>query len=317
MSKNLPFWVLKYKEKGKEIRLIKGNYYLYQVKCVWNKERKRPQKITEAFLGRITETGLVKGERQMKGKNKQTIENIAVKEYGIASFLLEDNKDVLLLLKEHFTNYETLFSAAFCRFVHHSPFKNMEHYYQVSFLSELLPNAQMNDKSLSHLLLQIGSNRPKISAFLKQFMQQTLDDDTFLLIDATQVLSLSQTLEQAQVGYNSKGNHDPQVSILYLYASNVQLPAFYRVVPGNIKEVAAMSLTIQESQVENSIMVADKGFFSNANMQLLSAKKIKYIIPLRRSSTLIDYSPCEAEGRKGFTSYLRFNDRIIWYQEKK
>jgi hypothetical protein len=66
MSAEIPYWVLKYKEKGKEIRLVKGNYYLYEVRCVWNKERKRPQKLTEAFLGRIMETGLVKGSRQEK-----------------------------------------------------------------------------------------------------------------------------------------------------------------------------------------------------------------------------------------------------------
>ena len=63
MSLKYPVWVLLHKGKGKEIRQIKGNYYLYQVRCVWNKERKRPQKITEAFLGRITETGLSKIDR--------------------------------------------------------------------------------------------------------------------------------------------------------------------------------------------------------------------------------------------------------------
>lgn len=176
MSSKIPSWVLIHKGKNKEIRSIKGHYYLYQVKCVWNKERKRPQKITESFLGRITETGLVKGSRQDKDKVKMTIDNIAVKEYGIACFLLEDNKDVLALLKQHFTSYNALFCAAFSRFVHHSPLKNMEHHYLNSYLSELLPQVSMSDKSLSALLLQIGSNRPAISAFMKQFTGQSIQD---------------------------------------------------------------------------------------------------------------------------------------------
>lgn len=317
MSSKFPHWVLIHKSKGKEIRMIRGNYYLYQVKCVWNKERKRPQKITEAFLGRITETGLVKGERHQKGKTKQTIDNIAIKEFGIASFLLEDNKDILLLLKEHFTSYESLFSAAFCRFVHHSPLKNMEHYYRISYLSELLPDAVMDDKSLSSLFLHIGSNRTTISSFMKQFMKQTMKEQSFLLLDATQVLSLSTTMDNAKVGYNSKGHHDPQVSILYLFAAEAQLPAFYRVVPGNVKEVAAMALTIEESQVKDAVLVADKGFFSNANIALLTQKKLQYIIPLRRNSKLIDYTPCNGIGRKSFTNYLRYKDRIIWFFEKQ
>jgi transposase len=317
MSSNFPFWVLLHKGKGKEIRLIKGNYYLYQVKCLWNKERKRPQKITEAFLGRITEIGLVKGDRQQKDKTKMTIDNLSVKEYGIASFLLEDNKDVLLALKAHFTDYESLFCAAFNRFVHHSPLKNMEHHYLNSYLSVLLPNVSMSDKSLSSLLLQIGSNREAISAFMKRFLGQSIEDKSFLLLDATQILSLSNTVDYAQTGYNSKGSHDPQVSLLYLFASEDKMPAFYRIVPGNIKEVAAMALTIEESQVQNSVLVADKGFYSKLNMELLITKKLQYIVPLRRSSLLIDYSPCEVEQRKGFTNYIRFNDRIIWYFNKQ
>lgn len=312
-SSNLPEWVQKYKGKGKEIRTIKGHYYLYQVKCVWNKERKRPQKITESFLGRLTETGLVKGSRQDKDTVKMTIDNIAVKEYGIASFLLEDNKDVLALLKQHFTAYEPLFCAAFSRFVHHSPLKNMEHHYLNSYLSELLPNVSMGDKALSSLLLQVGSNRPAISTFMKQFTSQSIGDNEFLLLDATQVLSLSATVEYAQEGYNSKGSHDPQVSLLYLFAADAQMPAFYRIVPGNINEVTAMTLTIEESQTTDAVIVADKAFYSKANMDLLADKKLQYIVPLKRSSSLIDYAPCEAVNRKGFTNYLRYNDRIIWY----
>ena len=79
LSSKFPHWVLIHKSKGKEIRMIKGNYYLYPVKCVWNKERKRPQKITEAFLGRITEIGLVKGEQakeNVKRSKLLTISNI-------------------------------------------------------------------------------------------------------------------------------------------------------------------------------------------------------------------------------------------------
>jgi transposase len=317
MSSKYPPWVLIHKGKNKEIRTIKGNYYLYQVKSVWNKERKRSQKITESFLGRITETGLAKGSRQDKDKVKMTIDNIAVKEYGIASFLLEDNKDVLVLLKQHFTAYTPLFCAAVNRFVHHAPLKNMEHHYLNSYLSELLPDVSMSDKSLSALLLQIGSNRPAISAFMKQFTGQYIEDNAFLLLDATQVLSLSATVDYAQEGYNSKGSHDPQVSLLYLFAAEAKMPAFYRIVPGNIKEVSAMALTIEESQVQDAVVVADKAFYSKANMALLTEKKLQYIVPLKRSSLLIDYAPCEVQLRKGFTNYLRFNDRIVWYFSKQ
>ena len=52
-------------------------------------------------------------------------------------------------------------------------------------------------------------------------------------------------------------------------------------------------------------------------MALLEDKKLQYIVPLKRTSSLIDYAPCEVDQRKGFTNYLRFNDRIIWYSNKQ
>lgn len=315
MLSKMPEWVTQHKSSGREIRCIKGNYYLYQVRCVWNKERKRPQKITEAFLGRITETGVVKGARQTQRPTPTPLPPMWVKTSGIAEFLLADNQDVLTLLKTHFSSYESLFCAAVNRLAHQSPLKNMEHYYQNSYLSTLLPHAQMSDKELTTLLKEVGSQRPKISDFMHDFMDATLKKDSFLLLDATQILSLSATLADAQVGYNAHGSHDPQVSILYLFASNAKLPAYYRVVPGNIKEVTAMTLTLEESLIKDAVVVADKGFFSSANIKLLQEKQLRYIIPLRRSSALIDYNTHQIEGRKGFTNYLRYNDRIIWYKE--
>ena len=47
--------------------------------------------------------------------------------------------------------------------------------------------------------------------------------------------------------------------------------------PGNVKEVAAMSLTLQESEIQKAVVVADKGFFSEKNMKMLDDKKLQYI----------------------------------------
>ena len=56
----IPDWAIKHKQKGTEIRNIKGNYYLYKISSKWDKIKKRPQKITEKFLGKITMEGLIK-----------------------------------------------------------------------------------------------------------------------------------------------------------------------------------------------------------------------------------------------------------------
>ena len=209
---NYPSWVLKHKVQGTEIRFISGRYYLYQVKSYWDKESKRSKKVTELFLGRITEAGLVKGKRTKKTLSVPVSSSFSVQEYGIAHFLHEDNKDVLTVLKEHFsTQYDSIFAAAINRFVYHSPLKNMEHYYTQSYCKELFPHALMSDKAMSQLLLSVGQQRHLISKVMHHFTH----GQHFLLLDATQVLSMSVTLESAKEGYNASGSYDPHVNLLY------------------------------------------------------------------------------------------------------
>ena len=312
MAHDYPTWVLQHKVKGTEIRTIKGRYYLYQVKSFWDKESKRSKKVTEAFLGRITELGLIKGKKTKKIISVPLSSSYCVQEYGIVRFLYDDNIDVLNILKEHFEQfYESIFAAAISRFAHHSPLKNMEHYHTQSYSKELFPNAQMSDKSLSQLLLTIGRQRDLATKVMQYFIQGR----HFLLLDATQVLSMSSTLESAQIGYNASGGFDPHVNLMYLFSTDAQMPVFYRLIPGNIREVSAMALTIKESQVKNAVIVADKGFYSKDNIDQLDNEKLQYIIPLKRSSKLIDYTPMETKGRKGFSNFLRYNERIIWYSD--
>ena len=50
-----PVWATKCRDKGKELRLINGKYYLCEYKTVYDKEKKRPKKISGSLIGSITE----------------------------------------------------------------------------------------------------------------------------------------------------------------------------------------------------------------------------------------------------------------------
>ena len=48
--KGPPEWVKKYKEKGKEVKLIRGNYYLCEYRSEYCPEKKRSKKISGKML---------------------------------------------------------------------------------------------------------------------------------------------------------------------------------------------------------------------------------------------------------------------------
>ena len=86
-----PDWVLKQKGKGTEIRKIGNNFYLYKVTSIWDKEKKRARKITERFLGTITQDGLIKPKKE---RLIESIGNVSVKEFGASNFVLGMNEDI-------------------------------------------------------------------------------------------------------------------------------------------------------------------------------------------------------------------------------
>ncbi|MEJ5263895.1 MAG: hypothetical protein WHT29_01115, partial [Bacteroidales bacterium] len=82
---NHPAWALQHKQKGTELRLINGTYYLYQVTSKWNPEKKRPQKITGKLLGKITPEGFIESDKERLRKAFHTKPQgpFYVKEYGM------------------------------------------------------------------------------------------------------------------------------------------------------------------------------------------------------------------------------------------
>jgi len=115
-----PDWVLKHRTKGTNISLIDGRYYLYEVGSVWNKEKKRAQKITKKYLGRITEDGLV----APKIKAEKISTPVSVKEYGASAVVAELGRDILSKLREIFPKQaETLFALAVLRVIERALFR--------------------------------------------------------------------------------------------------------------------------------------------------------------------------------------------------
>ena len=104
------------------------------------------------------------------------------------------------------------------------------------------------------------------------------------------MVTQSQSLSLAHCGYNSQQVHDPQVNLFFIFSATAHQPLFYRLLPGNIREIKACHLTLKESGIAKAILIADKGFYSQQNATDLQDAKLHFILPLRRNSQLIDCS---------------------------
>lgn len=289
-----PDWVERHKTKGTNISCINGKYYLYAVSSVWNKEKGRAQKITGKYLGRITEDGLV----PPKSKLTKQLTSITVKEYGVSSFLEKAGLDVLEKLKEVFPGYaEKLFSIAVIRVIHHCPFKRVEFFYEQSYLSEMFGDLNLSNTALTSFLREVGSDREKIALFLNHFIA----GNKHIVFDATNIISKSELMDINRVGYKNPNQFNTQVNLLYAFALESKTPVYYRVIPGYIRDVTALKLTVTESLLKDVIIVADKGFGSQDNFDMLDDEGLRYIVPLKRNSSLFDKEAIRQGDKSKFT----------------
>lgn len=306
-----PKWALKQKRKGTELRLIRGTYYLYEVSSRWNPDKKRAQKISGRLLGKITPEGFIQSPKYALAQ-RPIIQSVVVKEHGASHLLWQFVSDVAAALQNAFPScWREILVVACMRLLYQSPIKNIDFHFQHSYLSVLYPDVSATDKKISSLLRVLGNWREKITAFFKTHIVGRRND--YMLIDATHLLSYSQDMDIAKPGYNNQHVFAPQVNLLFIYSATLQLPVYYRIVPGDVGEVKAFKLTLQESGIEEAVLIADKGFYSDNNISQLEGESLQFIIPLRRSSTLIDYAAFEKSQKQGFQGHFKFSHRYIWY----
>ena len=305
-----PEWATKHRTKGTELRFINGKYYLYEVSSKWNAIKKRSQKITGKLLGRITENdGFIPSDKNSLRKKSLSPSDINVKEYGVSAFIHNHLQDYIQLLRKHFPLYaETIIMLAYCRLVFQSPIKNTEFHYSNSFLSELFPGLSLSSSHLSGLMREIGAKRNIIVEFFKEF----LNANDHIIFDGTDLLCNSKNMDISKMSKSKKNTFDNIANIMMAFSTKLQLPVYYRIVPGNIKDIKSFKLSIQEANMNQAVVIADKGFYSKENLISLKNEALSFIIPLKRNNAFIDYNPIKTNDRMKMKFFV-FEKRIIWY----
>ena len=303
-----PEWVEKQRKPGTSIHCIRGKYYLYEVSSVYDKEKKRARAITGAYLGRITEEGLL----PPREKQQETESKYSVKEYGASAVLLKMGAEIHAKLKDVFPKEaDEMMSLAILRLVESSPFKRIGLLYERSYLSELFPGLPVSSSSLSGFLRSVGSRREKIV----QFMNGMVGGNEHILFDGTNIITKSEGIEINRLGYNSHRQFDPQINLLYAFSCEQRQPVYYRIVPGNVRDVSSFKHAVSESGIQDVTVIADKGFGSKANFDMLESEGIRYIVPLRRNNGAFDRTKLQTGNRGSFDGHFMFQKRVIWYYE--
>jgi transposase len=308
-----PIWATKYKRKGTELRFLNGKYYLYEVSSKWNPILKRSKKITGKLLGKITEKdGFIESNKNKLRNQPINPTKIYTKEYGVTAFLTSNFSHYTQLLEKHFPQlWKSIIVLAFVRLLHQSPIKNVEFHYLSSYLSEIYPNLKLSPKELTGVLKEIGSQRLQIVDFFKEFV---IENDN-ILFDGTDLISNSEKMGINKFSKTKNGTYDFIDNIMFVFSVALKQPVYYRILPGNIKDIKAFKLCLTESGISNAVVIADKGFYSESNVEQMRSESIRFIIPLKRNNILICYDNLKDYALNNLCDYFIFEKRVIWYTQ--
>lgn len=306
-KEDMPDWVLKHELPSTQIIKIGKNYYLYKITSKWDPKKRRSQKITEKYMGKITKEGIVPPKHI---RVKEMYKQISVKEYGATFFLQSISQDIVEGLRTVYPHgWKELFCLAVFRLMEKSPLKHVRFYYTNSYISETIKKVRTSGKFLGNFLREIGVRRESMKEFMRLFMIHT----DYALIDLTDIFSYSEGVINAMLGHNKDNIYLPQINLILIYSLDKLQPVYFRQVPGSIRDVSTIIKTVNETVGENFVLIGDKGLHSDDNVKKLKANEIDYVLALKRNSRYIKYDRIRAGDRSKFDGNFLYQKRNVWF----
>lgn len=316
---HLPNWIEKFKEPKTEIKFIKGVFYKYAVSYRYNNDKKRTDKMSGHLLGKITEAeGFVPSPKNILRENPAPILKVDIKMFGayqlFISLLGKETVDSLLTLFDA-DIAQTLLTVALMRFSHQCPLKRIPYYHAHDYCSQDWVNKGIDDKKITASLKFVGENRTILVDWMKSRLQNMdMNLTNFVMIDSTHIPTASEHLHINALGYNPGQSFDEQIRLMYIFSAQLKQPVYYRLINGNITDVKSMKKCVEELQAKNVVFIADKGFYSQQNTEMMQRNELNYLIPIQRNNGLTDFNVLkQANFKEATKTYFTYQNRIIWY----
>ena len=293
---------------------IKGKIYVYQVESYWDSEKKQSRQ-RRTYLGRKDEkTGnICCTTKASLPKSSRSVGGVYLLKKLIES--LELNK----VLKEVFgEGYERLLYLAMYKILTGDPTYLYEMWVEETYLPE---DAQMSSQRISEYLIRIGEDEKLIEKFFNSWIKLNPDGQQAVVFDITSISSYSENITIVERGYNRDGENLEQINLGIIskeQSGACGLPLAYRIYPGSIGDVSTLSNVlelIKQYQLQLSVCVLDKGFFSQENIKNMGEKSIRFIIPMSFSMNLAKQSVSESTAGDTNNSFS-YRDGVYFHSQK-
>lgn len=182
--------------------------------------------------------------------------------------------------------------------------KDMETYFEQSYLSIQYHSISMPYYSLSNLLDSLGRKTDKVNRFQELLIKESSHQ---LVFDGHVIRSSSHENDLSENGNKFPVLKDQQMNVLMAYDIQTNCPLLSKIYEGGKLDKNSIQDLIKEVELQNVLFIVDRGFYSEKNIDLFSQNGNKYIIPL--SPNLKEY--------KEATKMMELNQVFAYEHSKK
>jgi hypothetical protein len=301
--KGMPEWVAKHRVKGVAIEKRGDFYYASRITSVWDPKKKRAQKKTLEYLGKITPDGI------LLPRHKRVPQVGGVLDAGHLVFLERFTRSLARPLEEFFPDdWQSILAAAAIKLCYREPCARMRLRHETSISRQFWPKAALNKNSLSCLLPRVGLQW----AAQRDFFARMARDEKHMAIDLSHLFSESQNIPWLEYGHNGDDVWRPQLGILLLWGTTTHRPGFLKLLPGSAHSAQCLANAVWESDLQDVIAVIDKGFWSQTNVKVLEEADVHYAMALRRDLPLVHCVP-----HVQYKDFFQYRKHVQWWRATK
>ena len=308
------------------VQRIGNNYYLYSVEGKWDSEKKN-SKQKRRYIGPCDKDGNLKPPK--KGKRAEAIavadggrERIPFRAYCFGTYdilyRVASSSRIVESLHHAFDKDEadTILALAIMMVADPCSLRTMEDTVESTYLKRLIgTDVSLSSQRLSESLSYIGSDDDARC----RYAEHMLDDSDVVIFDTTVLLTESKGVDMAEIGRKAKKVGMPQVNMGFVHSLKYKVPCHMKLFPGSINDVTTIMNLAEELPLicsSVSMIVMDRGFYSERNIRKLYSKDIGFLMPIPSSKKI--FKTAISQSRKDLenpVNTFRFNGRTESYSD--
>ena len=227
----------------------------------------------------------------VEGRRKLSERSITLKDWGEYALFSTLGQSILDELKAVYDlkDAEKMYTIALLRIARPDiPDYMLSDAYERSWLSFLFPNTALDKNTVSKLLGDIGRDYAGIVEFMRNRVKAFACDHN-IAIDGTikNDTSICNTFSKPSRKSREKGCMN--ISVLYAFDVETGEPICEKALPGNVIDSVAYKGFLEDNQLKEGVVLADKGFpYKKAKSVFGDNKKLHWLNPLKRNDKRIE-----------------------------